>query len=753
MTVLHAGDILSNRVVKADAETRPADVLGAVEASRATHVAVFDGACFCGLVRLQDILRSSPQRIFADLLPPIPPAPLAVDAPLDEIGRLISTSDADAVTVVDGDGSFVGAVTQQSLLEGLLREKHYLLEESERLRAAVEICKAGFSSIVKKNPDGVLIVDQDGIVRFVNPAVRTLLNRKAEELIGSLFGFPLVTGEMIEMDILRPGGEPGIAEMRLAETDWEGKAARLVMLRDITERKRAETKLRAANAELEEASRIKDEFLAKMSHELRTPLNSIIGFTEMMIQDTNDPPVGKRPKRLEKVHRNARNLLALINDILDISKIEANQLTLRQDTADLGKLITECVDLAEPLVNSGGVEFRTRIDSSLTRQPDWVGDAVRLRQIIMNLLSNAAKFTEQGYIELHASVEGSGLLIEVEDTGIGIPAEQLGSVFEEFYQADSSSTRRTGGTGLGLAICRKLCRLMGGDVTVTSKPGSGSCFSVRMPIERTDLVPGDVLDRPTLLYAGSITSVRRLSLALQAIEQRIRTSVSPLATPHLVLATTVRQAVERCRYQPPVLLSVDPFWHDAIRLLVDLTTSRRGENAPIALLGMNAGAAVVRFDDCVAQPLGKDTLHRVLRRHSDASPCRVLLFLERRKDNEYLPEILAEFDDLTIIETTSVQEGIGFVSAGQVDAVLVDVLATQANGLELAHAVQRDELADCRLLAVLPRDPSHETVVALSRSFALYITRHGEPLDQVVLQLSTSLAPDASSACLESVVT
>ncbi len=482
--------------------------------------------------------------------------------------------------------------------------------------------------------------------------------------------------------------------------------------------------------ELSEANRIKDEFLAKMSHELRTPLNSIIGFTEMMIHDTKDRPAGKRVTRLEKVHRNAENLLALINDILDISKIEAKQLTLARQSVDVVALITECIESAEPLVRKGAIELRQHIDESLACRPNWTGDALRLQQIVVNLLGNAAKFTERGHVEVRGSVADGSLVIEVEDTGLGIPKEHLSCVFDDFHQVDSSSTRRAGGTGLGLAICKKLCQLMGGEITATSTPGIGSLFTIRLPIAE---IPADADDahQPPVLYAGTQVSVHR-----------VRQFVQNLAS-HIGCVTEMRRAVEYCQQRAPGILYIDPSWHDALELLATLKRYDSTQRIPIGLLGVAADrAALVTFDDCVALSLGKDTLHRILRGTCDSPRSRVLLFLERRAGNQYLHDMLAEFPDIAAMTATSEREAEACIAGGEFDAVLVDVLDTRGEGLELVARHDRTRApARPRLIAVTPRDPSSENILALSRAFELHIARRGEPVDQVLRRLYDEAGP------------
>ena len=233
--------------------------------------------------------------------------------------------------------------------------------------------------------------------------------------------------------------------------------------------------------QLEAASQHKSQFVASMSHELRTPLNAIIGLTEMMISNAGRFGTEKAQEPLRRAHRAGTHLLSLINQVLDLSKIEAGKLEFNPETVNLAPLIDEVAGTARQLAEQN----QNRL---VVEAPDNLGtltvDPMRLRQILLNLLSNACKFTKQGEIRLRARkiVDGrSWIEFAVADTGIGMTAEQQGRLFEEFSQAEATTAQRYGGTGLGLAITRKLARMMGGDVTVTSEPGKGSVFTVRLP--------------------------------------------------------------------------------------------------------------------------------------------------------------------------------------------------------------------------------------------------------------------------------
>jgi|SRR5215471_2417363 len=239
----------------------------------------------------------------------------------------------------------------------------------------------------------------------------------------------------------------------------------------------------------EAANRAKSAFLANMSHELRTPLNAIIGYSEMLEEDAqaggNTPFVSD----LQKIRSAGKHLLGLINDVLDLSKVEAGKMKLFLETFDVEKVVEEVVSTAEPLMEKNGNRLRVHCAENVGQLRE---DVTKVRQVLLNLLSNAAKFTEKGTIILEVTREedaaGTWVVFRVRDTGIGMTPEQLGKLFQAFTQADGSTQRKYGGTGLGLALSRKFCVMMGGDINATSEPGRGSVFTMRLPgdVENVD---------------------------------------------------------------------------------------------------------------------------------------------------------------------------------------------------------------------------------------------------------------------------
>jgi signal transduction histidine kinase len=236
------------------------------------------------------------------------------------------------------------------------------------------------------------------------------------------------------------------------------------------------SELRLATLEAERAGSAKDEFLARMSHELRTPLNAVIGYSQILLEDDEDP---QSIADLNKIHGAGQHLLKLVNEILDLSKIEAGKMELYLEHTDIAELLAKAVRTATPAAQSNG----NRIVCNFGPAPRIaLVDAGKLRDLIGQLLDNAAKFTQNGSIEVILDDDGAGdLTIHIVDTGIGIAPDQIAGLFEKFTVVDDRSTSKYGGTGLGLALSQKLCKLMGGEIAVDSTLGQGSRFTIRIP--------------------------------------------------------------------------------------------------------------------------------------------------------------------------------------------------------------------------------------------------------------------------------
>lgn len=278
--------------------------------------------------------------------------------------------------------------------------------------------------------------------------------------------------------------------------------------------------LHRVNASLEEALKIRTEFFATTSHEIRTPLNGILGMTQVLLADRRLDP--ELRDRIGAVHGAGETMKALVDDVLDMAKIESGTLAVEQTPLDPVLLLTESAQLWRGLAESKGVQLELELGDC----PDRIlGDRVRLRQIVSNLLSNALKFTSRGTVRLSARTERTGagemLVVRVEDSGIGISAEQQHVVFDKFRQADGSIARRFGGTGLGLAICRSLVEAMGGTIVLESRPGEGATFTVRLPLLRPPSATSPLTDEAADQPAEALAGARLLIVEQNALTRRI----------------------------------------------------------------------------------------------------------------------------------------------------------------------------------------------------------------------------------------
>jgi PAS domain S-box-containing protein len=382
----------------------------------------------------------------------------------------------------------------------------------ERVRAAAllelstqEVTRqhAYLDALFASTPVAIAVLDEHRSVRSVNQAFETLFGYAAAEVVGAGIDRLIVPeslrsessdletrvrgGEVVRVELERMHKDGRRIQVRLSAAAVQAAAdgALVALYEDISDRKAAEAAMREARDLAERVARARSAFLANMSHEIRTPMNAVLGFVELVL----DTELASEQRRaLELVRTSSEALLTILNDILDYSKIEAEHLELELIPFDLPKVVHATATLLAVRAREKHLELTVDVPPDV---PQMVrGDPTRVRQVLMNLIGNAIKFTEQGEVDVSASViqrDGGGAAVQfhVRDTGIGIPEEQLGTIFKEFTQADASMTRRYGGTGLGLAISRRLVALMGGELAVTSEVGRGSEFSFTLtfPVE------------------------------------------------------------------------------------------------------------------------------------------------------------------------------------------------------------------------------------------------------------------------------
>lgn len=389
-------------------------------------------------------------------------------------------------------------------------QRNLELAVAERTRA-LQASEAHFRALIEAVPEGVVTIDGLGIIRTFSPAAEDIFGWKAAEVAGQSVNLLMTDRDALthqqyletyrqtrhsavvgtgprEVMGRRRDGSFFSMDLSINEAVIGGETLFVSTVRDTTERRREQEALRAAKDAAEQAARAKSEFLAMMSHEIRTPMNGILGMSQLLL----DGELSEEERDYaQTIHQSGSALLTVLNDILDFSKLEAGRMDLEPAPFDLAALVRATAALMDGKAREKGLGFAVHMAPDL---PQWVmGDADRLRQVLLNLLSNALKFTEQGAIDVSVQCRDGMVYFAITDTGIGVPKAVRPALFQHFIQADSSISRRFGGTGLGLAISRKIVLLMGGDIGVDSVEGEGSTFWFTADLPLVDPAQGGLV--------------------------------------------------------------------------------------------------------------------------------------------------------------------------------------------------------------------------------------------------------------------
>ena len=444
--------------------------------------------------------------------------------------------------------------------------------------------------------------------------------------------------------------------------------------------------------QLEAADRHKSEFLANMSHELRTPLNAIIGYSEMLQEDAADLGAEQFTEDLRKINAAGRHLLELINAVLDLSKIEAGKMELYLESFDVAALVRDIAAVIAPLAAKNA----NRLD---VRCPDDIGpmraDLTKVRQALFNLLSNACKFTDHGTVTLQvvrAPLDGRDWMrFDVSDTGIGMTAEQLAKLFEAFTQADAATTRKYGGTGLGLALSRRLCRMMGGDVTAASEAGRGSTFSIRLPAEVPETVVEPEPPAPVPARAGTVGTV--LVIDDEAAVRDLMHRFLGREGFHVVTAASGEEGLRRARELQPDAITLDVMMPglDGWAVLSALKADPDLADIPVVMLtivddknlGYTLGAA-----DYLTKPIDRERLVTVLDKYRRDLP--VLVVDDDHTVRQLLRRML-EPEGYTVVEAENGRAALERLQDDVPAIILLDLMMPQMDGFEFLTELRRHE--------------------------------------------------------------
>jgi signal transduction histidine kinase/DNA-binding response OmpR family regulator len=478
---------------------------------------------------------------------------------------------------------------------------------------------------------------------------------------------------------------------------------------------RARVELEAKNRDLsqareaaESANAAKSQFLASMSHELRTPLNAIIGYSEMLQEEVADLGQERLMPDLDKINGAGKHLLSLINDILDLSKVEAGKMTLFVEEFDVSKLIREVESTVQPLVSKNG-------NNLVVNCPREIGtmrtDQTKLRQVLFNLLSNASTFTEKGTISLEVSTTSpeSGFRFVIRDTGIGMTAEQLAKLFQPFTQADAGTSRKYGGTGLGLALSRKFCELMGGTLEVQSEPGAGSAFTVMLPVHAPEE------DRPVKRNPSPVTDRLRTDVLVIDDDPNVRDLMQRFITKEGFLVTAAAsgdEGIELARKLRPSVITLDIMMpgRDGWSVLNALKADPELSTIPVVLVTItddqNMGFAL-GASDYVPKPIDWNRLLAIIGKHHSANAL-ALIVEDDANTREMLERNLRKHGWQTGVAANGI-DALARVSGRTPSVILLDLMMPEMDGFEFMQALrQRDDGRDIPVVVITAKELTEE---------------------------------------------
>jgi PAS domain S-box-containing protein len=671
-------------------------------------------------------------------------------APLVMGGELVG-----AIAFMDRDPTRRFGADDLRLLSLFAPQAAIAIANARLFRAAQEQ-RQYFAELVSNSPVAIVTLDVNHKVVSCNPAFEEMYGYREAEVIGQNLD-DLITTETTRSEAVgyteqalasrpvkvmsqrrRKDGSLVDVEVLGVPVIVNGQRVGLMALyHDITE-------LLEARRQAETANSAKSQFLASMSHELRTPLNAIIGYSEMLQEDAEERGDPAAVPDLQKIHAAGKHLLALINDVLDLSKIEAGKMQLHLETFALTPVVEQVATTVRPLVEKNANRLEVACAPSVGQMHS---DETRVRQVLLNLLSNACKFTERGVITLAVERARGEIVFQVRDTGIGMTPEQLGRLFQAFSQAEASTAAKYGGTGLGLAISRRFCQLMGGDVTVASTPGQGSTFTVRLPADGPREPAPETAAASPPTSAGTILVIDDDAMARELVARSLEREGF-----RVVGAASGMAGLDIAKALHPDVITLDVMMPgmDGWAVLAALKSDAALADIPVVMLsvadeqrlGFALGAA-----EYLTKPIERERLAAVLRRYGGRDAARHVLVVEDDPDVRAVLRRMLEGDRWSVMEAAHGRAALERMAQRVPDLILLDLMMPEMNGFEFLDALrERAAWRGVPVVVITAKDLTEEDRRRLNGDVERVVVKRGRGLDGLAAIVREHIAATPAAA-------
>jgi PAS domain S-box-containing protein len=631
------------------------------------------------------------------------------------------------------------------------------------------VSKSYVDNILKSMEDALIVTDSEWRIRTVNDAALSLLGMAEGDLLGQSF-LELLGNEG---KVVKPSGSsvsfPSIIRLGTTETSIRNLETNLIarggreipvlisgsvltgaghtvegivcVAHDITARKKAEEELRVAKEAAEQANAAKSSFLANMSHELRTPLNAILGYSEMLREEAEDLGQEDFVPDLKKIHSAGKHLLGLINDVLDLSKIEAGKMELYLEPVEVRQLVDDVASTVQPMVEKNQNRLEVLCPPEVRNSTT---DVTKLRQVLLNLLSNASKFTQSGTITFAVArrtrEERDWLEFSVRDSGIGMTEEQMSKLFQAFSQADASTTRKYGGTGLGLAISRKFCQMMGGDITVESEAGKGSTFFVHLPSQVVDPKKVTLAVEEELGAAIAEGSAVLVIDDDPSVRDVVKRSLNKEGV-SVMTAASGEEGLELARKHRPDVITLDVQMPgmDGWEVLKTLKSDPELRQIAVIMMtnidekttGYSLGAA-----EYMKKPVDRDYLVAVLKKFRDNASTLPVLVVEDDPSGREIVRRALSLEGLKVIEASNGVEALARIAETLPSLILLDLMMPELDGFGFLSELRgREEWSKIPVVVLTAKDISSDDRKRLEGYTSALLVKKGQSPDALIREM------------------